>query len=230
MNSTRMRWAQFLVALDLCLLLCGIGATVVCAEAYLQAQGGVGFPARFHHFTGDYASKQMFGTSDLALTAGPAYGVKAGYFFASAPFFGVEAEYLHTSPSFPGQNYWITWHNHGGDIRRSAHEPGMRVTVDSVGVNLVLRYPGETWQPFASVGPALYWGNYGGDPSLTHMGYAAEGGLRVVLWRGLFVSASYKYQQARLTMRESTGPNQSINGFSVLYQNHLALAGIGWAF
>lgn len=225
-----MRWAQLLVAVDLCLLLCGVGATVAVAESYVQAQGGLGFPARFHHFTGDYYGKQLFSTSDLAMTSGAAYGAKVGYFFASTPWLGLEGSYLHTAPTFPGQDYWYIQHNPTGRLTRGEHEPSMRVTVDSVGMNLVLRYPGETWQPYAAVGPALYWGNYGGDPSLTHVGYAAEGGLRVRVWRGLFVSASYIYQNARLVMRESTGPNQSINGFSALYQNHLALAGIGWAF
>ena len=90
--------------------------------------------------------------------------------------------------------------------------------------------PGDVWQPYVVAGPALMWGNYGGDPTNTTLGLNAEAGVRVVVWKGLFVSASYKYQQARFTFRESSGPGGSINGFQAFYENQFALAGLGWAF
>jgi opacity protein-like surface antigen len=224
------RWATWMVGLDLCLLLVGLGATAVVAEPYLQLQGGIGFPSRLSSFEGEYHSKGKMSVSDLALQPGAAYGAKAGYWFRARPYLGAEVDYLHTSPGDRGQDYWITDHRRWRPVTKGAHEPDIQIHVDALALNLALRYPGERWHPYVAAGPALLWGNYGGDPTNTTLGLNAEAGVRVTVWNGLFVSASYKYQQARFTFRESTGPHGSINGFNALYENQFVLAGLGWAF
>ena len=202
--------------------------SVVYAEPYVQVQAGIGQPSRLQQFEGEYWSKHRFSTSDLALDAGPAVGAKLGYFFPSAPAIGLELDALYTTPSFHRQSYWI--HNHLNGHTQGAIEPSTKVWIGSVGLNLVGRYPGETWQPYLAAGPAVFAANYGGDPTNLQIGLNVEGGLRVVLWNGLFASLSYKYQRADLTFRESSGPGGCINGFNTLYQNHVTLVGLGWNF
>lgn len=227
---TTRRWATGMIVLDLCLLLGGIGATVVVAEPYLQLQGGIGFPARLRHFEGEYATQGHMSVSNLSLQRGLAYGAKLGYFSQSMPALGLEIDALHSTPGDMGQEYWITTRWNGLNTTSGAHEPTVRLRVDTITLQPVLRYPGETWQPYVAAGPMAIVANYGGDPTNTGLGVNVEAGVRIVLWQGLFVSASYRYQQAHLTFRESSGYDGSINGFNTFYQSQFALAGLGWNF
>lgn len=214
----------------LLLILFVLVASPVLAEPYLQVQGGLALPARLHDFEGEYWSKGRMHVSDLGLQSGLAYGAKAGYFVDALPWLGLEIDYLHATPHDRGQNYWITTPQGSASLTRGAHEPAVHLRIDSVAVNTVVRYPGETWQPYLAAGPAAFVGNYGGDPTNTSLGVNAEAGVRVVIWSGLFVSASYRYQQAHLTFRESSGPGGCINGFTTFYQSQFALGGVGWNF
>lgn len=200
------------------------------AEPYMQIQGGAALPNSFSSFEGEYWSKGGFGVTDLDLNLGAAYGAKAGYWLSSLPYLGVELDYLRSQPGFSGQDYRLTNHHHKGSPSYAAYEPGMKIRIDAVALQLAVRFPGETWQPYLAAGPALLSGNYGGDGADWNLGASVEAGLRVVVWKGLFASASYRYHQAHMTYTQMTGPGGSINGFNTFYESQFALAGLGWNF
>ena len=134
--------ATWMVGIAGVVLLCGLGGTVQ-AEPYVQLQGGIGFPSRLSSFEGEYWGKGRFSVSDLALQSGPAYGAKVGYWLASVPALGLDVDYLHTAPGDRQQDYWLTYRRHGDgpDPRIGATEPTISLRIDSLALDVALRYP-----------------------------------------------------------------------------------------
>ena len=192
---------------------------------------------------------QSFKTSDISLENSPLFGGKAGYFFKDEGFswLGVELEAFTSQPSIknqtvstsqevtylpfdplppatcqPGLNCQAQVKN-SGTLQLS--ESSMRLI--TVAFNVVARYPGKTFQPYAGVGVGAFYFSSSGqiDGRQVVPGINTQLGLKMLAteeW-GLFVEGKYNY--ATITNLDPTG-----YGLSGVYSTFNVLAGVAYHF
>jgi hypothetical protein len=123
---------------------------------------------------------QNFKTSDLDLENSPIFGGKTGYFFSNQGFswLGIETEIFTTEPSIKQQlvrtNQDITFISGTPPVLPCPSPPSkvcsyqenlrgnLTITKSSIRIitfalNAVARYPGKTFQPYASVGVGAFY-------------------------------------------------------------------------
>lgn len=192
---------------------------------------------------------QSFKTSDLSLKRSPLFGGKTGYFFTDEGFswLGVELEaftsqptiksqtvstiqeatYLPVNPLTPGLcQPGITCQaqvTNKGTLQLS--ESSMRLI--TVAFNVVARYPGKIFQPYAGVGVGAFYFSSSGqiDGRQVVPGINTQLGLKVLAteeW-GLFVEGKYNY--ATITNLNPVG-----YGLSGVYNAFNVLAGVAYHF
>ena len=101
------------------------------AEWYVAGNVGVNFADRLTGIsgTGDLTGVEPR-SPDFDLKNSISYGAKLGY-FPEHSWFGIEGEVLQTTPH----------------IKNLDNDPGIHLRVTTVGVNVLARYPGRTFQP-----------------------------------------------------------------------------------
>ncbi len=209
-------------------------ALIVCAsshaEPYVQVSAGMVGPSNWSGWRSEYATAGQATEQDLYLNSGWAAGAKAGYWGESLPWLGIELDYTGARHDLRGANHrHITY---TADPRGGA-EYGIdaaKYIVHAVGINVVVRYPGEIWQPYAGIGPALFGGTQGGSPMNIQGGWNVEAGVRANLSQHIYATVEAKYQQVRTFHTEPTGPYGHENGQSALLSRPIVLVGIGYAF
>ncbi|MCS6288800.1 MAG: hypothetical protein H8K10_07460 [Nitrospira sp.] len=104
------------------------------AEWYVAGQFGANLADRLSDIrgTGDLSG---FRAPDFDLQKSFLYGAKVGTFPGNG-WFGVELDAFHNMPH----------------IKNLDDVPGIHMRVTNVGVNLLARYPGVTFQPYAGIG------------------------------------------------------------------------------
>jgi hypothetical protein len=106
------------------------------AEWYVAGDVGANFADRL---TGISGTGDLTGVAprspNFDLKNSVSYGAKLGY-FRDHSWFGIEGEVLQTTPH----------------IKNLDEDPGIHLRVTTVGVNLLARYPGRTFQPYVGVG------------------------------------------------------------------------------
>jgi hypothetical protein len=203
--------------------------------------GGQGIPR-----TGTYS--QQLHASDLSLKQSPMFGGRVGYYFADQGFswLGTEFEVFTTTPTIKHQTvsslHNITFNPFAPEapglcvlgqtcqIQRSlpGHldipESSMRLI--TFAFNVVVRYPGKMFQPYAGVGGgAFYFSSSGGIRGHQVVpGLNAFGGLKVFVFDdvGLFIEG--KFNRATITNFDSTF------GLSGEYSAFNVLAGLSYHF
>jgi opacity protein-like surface antigen len=184
------------------------------AEYYVAGQVGVNFADRLTDIqgTGSFVTGRI---PDLDLKNAVAYGGKLGYFPGHGAM-GVELDVFNSQPN----------------IKNLDDIPGIHFGVTNVGINLLLRYPGPTFQPYVGFGGAALISRISQTVDVqsdTDVGFGINvlAGLRAFITPYVAVFTEYKYTRGTLTFDEAFGP---AGGFSADYQAQHVVFGVSYHF
>jgi hypothetical protein len=200
---------------------CALSLAVAClppavsdAEYYVAGQVGVNFADRLTGIqgTGSLVTQQA---PDLDLKNAVVYGGKFGFFPANGAM-GLELDVFNSQPN----------------IKNLDNIPGIHLGVTNVGINLLLRYPGQTFQPYVGFGGAALIARISETVDVksdTDVGFGINllGGLRTFITPYVALFAEYKYTRGTLTFNEAFG---STGGFSGNYHAQHVVFGISYHF
>jgi opacity protein-like surface antigen len=183
-------------------------------EWYVAGQVGVNFADRLTNIegTGSLAGQRA---PDFDLKNAVTYGGKLGYFPANGAL-GVELDVFNSQPN----------------IKNLDNIPGIHLRVTNVGINLLLRYPGQTFQPYAGVGGAALISHIGDSATTksdSDVGFGVNllAGLRTFITPYVALFAEYKYTRGTLTFNDAFG---SVGGFSGDYRAQNVVFGVSYHF
>lgn len=159
--------------------------------------------------------------SNVRLDDSLVFGGKAGYFFESVPWFGFELDGSAAAADVPVQSKVVQIITPSGiqtAIRTIAPKTHTLVTLASL---LVLRHPGERWQPYAGVGLGIII-----HDDFTLAGAAVQAGLRVFVHKNLALFGEYRFRGGdfdglNLSVGKTSGDlriNQFVGGVSVHFR------------
>jgi opacity protein-like surface antigen len=206
-----------LIALCVFTIVGSLLADASFAETYIAGQFGVAFPrdVTSETITNAGAGTTMGAGVDYKTSA--AYGVKLGHYLNRMRYLGFEADYTHSNPHLKGK---------GG-------VPGEHFRVDSIALNLLARYPGEKFQPYVGIGPAIMVANINDTATPgnstqwdSKLGFNAEAGVRYLLFRNVALFGEWKYQKANFHYRETP----TLNSFQAPYAAQHLMFGVAWNF
>jgi len=204
---------------------CAFCAVVMCihaasdpatAEYYVAGQIGVNFADSLRNIegTGSLITVPPI-AQNFDLKNAVVYGGKLGFFPENGPM-GLELDVFSSTPNIKAM----------GDI------PGIHLRVTNVGLNLLLRYPGQTFQPYVGFGGAALIGHISETVDVrsdTDVGFGVNvlTGLRAFVTPYVAVFTEYKYTRGTLTFSDAFG---SIGGFSGDYQAQQVVFGVSYHF
>jgi opacity protein-like surface antigen len=185
------------------------------AEWYVAGNVGVNFADRLTGIsgTGDLTGVEPR-SPDFDLKNSISYGAKLGY-FPEHSWFGIEGEVLQTTPH----------------IKNLDNDPGIHLRVTTVGVNVLARYPGRTFQPYVGVGVGTVIAHLSdtatvqSDTDVTS-GWNVLAGLRGFVTPYVAIFTEYKYTGATLRFDQAFGTG----GFEGVYRAQHVLVGISYHF
>jgi opacity protein-like surface antigen len=201
----------------LCMVMCAVEDRDASAEWYVAGQFGVNFADRLTNING---TNGFAGSTapDFDLKNSFTYGGKVGYFPGNS-WLGVEVDAFHTTPH----------------IKNLDDIPGIHLRVTSAGVNLIARYPGVTFQPYAGIGAAAVFAHIS-DSSTTRSDSNVTGGLNVLAGIRAFVTpyvaifTEYKLTQATLRFDQAFSGFGTAGGFTGDYRAQQLLVGVSYHF
>lgn len=196
----------FGVGIGICLL-----PSSAPAESYVAGVAGINFADRLTDVEG--TGGLLF--QDLDLQNSVALGGRIGHFFRHG-WFGVEGEFLHSTPHVKGV----------------VDAPGIHLRVMSVTINLVARYPGRTFQPYAGIGGGLviaHLRDSGGVQRDSDVagGFNAFAGMRAFVTSHVAVFGEYKYTSTTFVFDKAFG---QAGGFEGGYRAQHLLFGVSLHF
>ena len=184
------------------------------AEWYVAPQFGVNFADRL---------KAVQGTGQLAGLQAPSFdlqnsyavGGKIGYYPSNGPF-GLEVDVLYSTPH----------------IKNLDDIPGIHYRVTNIGVHILARYPGKTYQPYVGIGPAILVTRLANSPTTQRdndvsLGFNALAGIRAFVTPYIAVFTEYKYTIGTPEYENAFGPGA---GFQADYQAQQLVVGISYHF
>ena len=201
---------------------CALSLAIAClyagdragAEYYVAGQVGVNFADRLTDIggTGSFVTGRI---PDLDLKNAVAYGGKLGYFPGNGAM-GVELDVFNSQPN----------------IKNLDNIPGIHLGVTNVGINLLLRYPGQTFQPYVGFGGAALIARISQTVDVqsdTDVGFGINllGGIRAFITPYVAIFTEYKYTRGTLTFDEAFGP---AGGFTGDYQAQHVVFGVSYHF
>lgn len=201
---------------------CALSLAIAClcagdragAEYYVAGQVGVNFADRLTNIegTGSFVTGRI---PDLDLKNAVAYGGKLGYFPGNGAM-GVELDVFNSQPN----------------IKNLDNVPGIHLGVTNVGINLLLRYPGQTFQPYVGFGGAALIARISQTVDVqsdTDVGFGINllGGMRAFITPYVAIFTEYKYTRGTLTFDEAFGP---AGGFTGDYQAQHVVFGVSYHF
>ena len=212
-----MKAAFRMVLLGACACLAGFwagGGQQAHAEWYVAGQFGVNFADRLSDVSG---TNQLAGmrAPDLDLKNSYTYGAKIGY-FPGHGWFGLELDAFHSTPH----------------IKNFEELPGIHMRVTQVGLNLIARYPGVTFQPYAGIGTGIVIARISNSPTTRSDSDVTSGltllaGLRAFVTPYVAVFTEYKYTGATLQFDQAFG---TVGGFSGDYRAQHVVVGVSYHF
>ncbi len=202
-----------------CAWLVGVGGWLWCqapavAEWYVAGQVGVNFADQLKNIQGT-GVLQSLTAPDFDLKNALVYGGKVGVYPGNGAV-GIELDAFHSSPH----------------IKNLDDIPGIHLGITNVGLNILLRYPGQTFQPYAGIGGAALIANLGQSPTTNSdsdvaFGFNLIAGLRAFVTPYIAVFTEYKFTQSDLVFDQAfpTG-----GGFSGDYRAQHVVFGISYHF
>jgi opacity protein-like surface antigen len=184
------------------------------AEYYVAGQVGVNFADQLKNIEGT-GSLLTLTAPDFDLQNAVAYGGKLGYFPGNGAM-GLELDVFNSQPN----------------IKNLDDVPGIHLGVTNAGVNLLLRYPGQTFQPYVGFGGALLIARLSESATTNSdtdvgVGVNVLGGIRAFITPYVAVFTEYKYTYGSLTFDDAFG---SVGGFSGDYQAQHVMFGVSYHF
>ena len=158
---------------------------------------------------------------DFDLKNALVYGGKIGYFGGNGPI-GLELDAFNSQPNIKGFVNSST----------GVYIPGVHLGVTNVGINFIVRYPGQTFQPYVGIGGAALIGRIGDSATTrsdTDVGFGVNllAGLRAFVTPYVAVFTEYKYTRGNFTFNDAFG---SGSGFSGDYRAQHVVFGISYHF
>jgi opacity protein-like surface antigen len=192
------------------------------AEWYVAGQAGGNFADRLKDIqgTGDLQSTVAV-VPDFDLKNAVMYGGKLGYFPNNGAV-GIELDAFNSTPHI---KQFI-------DPVTGVNVPGIHMRVTNVGVNLIFRYPGQTFQPYAGIGGAALITHISDSPTTQSDSDVGSGlnlltGIRAFVMPYVAVFTEYKYTQGTLIFDRAFPPG---GGFSGDYRAQHLVFGVAYHF
>lgn len=213
-------------------LLLGASALPAWGEMYLAGQVGLTSPrsASQVDLAVDQTILPPISLNDLDLKNSIMYGGKLGYYFDSIKSLGIETEAFTTTPHLKQQN--VTVLALDGSPPVSQERSGEHFRVTTLAFNLVVRYPGERFQPYAGAGPAIFFAQLKDatdSASSTKPGLNTQVGFRYLITSNLAVFGEWKYNHVRFSF-ETPAFGAGSSGLNLHYSAHHFVFGIGYHF
>jgi opacity protein-like surface antigen len=195
------------------------------SRGYVALYGGLTIPESLQHAhgTGPLSSVKL---TNLDLVSSPIYGAKLGIRFPGRDrWAGLETEFFYTNPHIKQQNITFS----GALPTTTTNFAGAHVRVATWAVNWIVRYPGESFQPYIGVGPGIFWGRMSGPAaelgtgSDSSLGLNALAGTRLLLTQRLALFGEYKYNRVAFDF----GGTAALH---TLYQAHHFVGGLSLLF
>jgi opacity protein-like surface antigen len=186
------------------------------AEWYVAGQAGVNFADQLKNIEGTGALQSAV-APDFDLKNAVAYGGKLGYFSGNGSF-GIELDAFNSTPH----------------IKNLDNVPGIHMRVTNVGINVLFRYPGQTFQPYAGIGGAALIAHIGDSPANQSVsdsdvasGLNVLAGMRAFVMPYVAVFTEYKYTQGNFFFDRAFPPG---GGFSGDYRAQHLVFGVSYHF
>ncbi|MEQ1793134.1 MAG: outer membrane beta-barrel protein [Nitrospira sp.] len=201
------------VLLSLLLLLASL-PSLASAEWYVAGQFGANFPGKLTAIRGTGILKGL-DAPDFDLKTSYAYGGKIGV-YPGHHILGAELDVLYSNPH----------------IKNLEEIPGIHLSVTTIGLHMLIRYPGPTVQPYAGIGPAILVSHLGSsattraDSNVT-VGLDFLAGVRAFVTPTIAVFTEYKYTLATLRFTDAFGDN---SGFHGDYRVNQLVVGLSYHF
>ena len=217
-GDTVMRRKWYLIAILGCQL---FAVTQGQAEMYIAGQAGYAMPSDLSDIKGTGNSSGVTST-DLALKSGLAYGIKiGGYFPGAANWLGLEFEGFYNQPDIKAQTATLT---PGG--QQQVDSSKMRVA--TFAVNVLARYPGETFQPYVGIGGGVNVADIEGTRNTFSDDFTMAPSLNVLAGIRAFVTERIaffgEFKHNRSTFKFSE------NEFDATYRTNMFMGGIAFHF
>lgn len=202
----------------------GITPLLAGAEWYVGGYFGATIPNDFSQIQGVGASTGVT-QSDLKLKRSGMFGAKVGYFFNRMKWLGIETEAYTTNPHVQQQ---LTTISAGSTPISTSLTPGNQFQVATWGLNVVIRYPGERFQPYLGVGGGAFYGKFSNIPGNSKSssdlspGIVGLGGFRVFVSETVAWFVEYKYNKTTFEFGEL--------GIKGEYSVHHATMGLAYHF
>ena len=200
-----------------CILLCVWVPSDAMAEWYVAGQFGVNFADRLTDVSGTNGFAGLT-APDFDLKNSLIGGGKIGYFPGHGPF-GIELDAFYTTPH----------------IKNLDDVPGIHMRVTTAAVNFILRYPGETYQPYAGVGVGAVIAHLSNSPTTQRDSDVAAGlnllaGIRAFVTPYVAVFTEYKFTQATFRFDDAFNGFGTQGGFVGDYRVQQLVVGVSYHF
>ncbi len=217
-------FTSWVVLLVLCTPSMGQATAADLPEPYVALYGGVTVPQALQDTRG-IGPTSAAKLTDLDLAGSGIYGIKLGLFQPDPlDWLAIETEFFYSSPHVKQQDITFTA---PGVPTETPNFAGAHIRVAAWAVNWIIRYPGERLQPYAGVGPGIFWGRLSGidfgTGSDTSLGLNALAGIRIFLTKQLAVFGEYKYNRTSFDFGGTTS-------LHVLYQAQHFAGGLSLHF
>ncbi len=204
---------QFFLSLLLLTALSSI-AVPAPAEWYVAGQAGYSFADSLRNVTttGPFSGIEL---QDFDMKNSLAYGGKVGLY----PFhgsLGFELDVFHSTPH----------------IKNLDDIPGIHMAVTNIGANVLLRYPGATFQPYLGIGPGILIARLSQSPTTQQdtqvsIGFNFLTGIRAFVTSNVALFTEYKYTDAKFGFDDAFS---SFGGFDSTYRAHQLSLGVSYHF
>lgn len=212
MHSRHVR-RQFLPGL---LLVTALSSITIPAQAewYVAGQAGYSFADALRNVKGTGGLSGLE-APDFDMKNSLAYGGKVGVY----PFHGALGFELDVNHSTP-------------HIKNLDDIPGIHMAVTNVGANVLLRYPGATFQPYLGVGPGILIARLSQSATTQQdtqvsIGFNFLTGIRAFVTPHVALFTEYKYTDAKFSFDGAFG---SVGGFDSTYRANQLFVGISYHF
>jgi opacity protein-like surface antigen len=189
---------------------------------YIGLYGGLTSPERLQDVRGA-GNLSTLKLTDLILARSTILGAKLGLFPSPKSWVGVETEFFYTNPHMKQQDITFS----GAVPTATINFAGAHVRMATWALNLIARYPGERFQPYAGVGFGIFWARISGPDvgtsADTSPGLNALGGMRFALTEHLALFGEYKYNRATFDFGKDVA-------LHALYQAHHFVGGLSLQF
>ena len=171
------------------------------AETYISGFAGGTIPRDLTNIEGVHppSTARNVPVEDLALASSFVSGAKFGHYLSGKlSWLGAETEFFYANPHVKQQRYQtaVTTRGLGGGYNVQS-APGSHMRVATQAVNVVVRYPGERFQPYVGMGLGTFWGRVSGTitdtGSDTALGLNFLAGLRYFVTPEIAVFGEYKH-------------------------------------